>query len=470
MMRKFTSFSLVAVLIFSTFFTIVSTYAQSNVSVLGFDSPGSVGGDWEMLYTFPNGGTFSTKSYLENNGFVVDLYSQAFESKPLTLDNLVVYDVIVLSNWIFDDPAMLVYESLFASYVHQGGGLVFTGQAGFPSSQLDEMLGFHFIETPWSYYVDAQITNFNHPVFEGLTELPKAGGVFVDWDTLIAEEPLPQDAQVLARTTGTGGYYDPDGVIALLAFQSGMGRVVVGPWDGMMRPYGPTSVNSWNVISEPIQENVLLINAINWVAQKHQTVSFYPPYDDAMSGSFGKTSGRVGPTYASYDASFDSATGEVLINCRSLSVLGAIGANAEAWFGDSWVCSKTGTYKLTITWDWKLDVAYYALPGHVSIDATIKSSIFDMDTGLLQADESEKLLKIKEKTLDITYYTEMGISQIELYVTLTDGSTYGWDSSLVAKTKAANVFGPGAELPGGAYSEITLDGKLLSVIVEPFTG
>jgi hypothetical protein len=59
---------------------------------------------------------------------------------------------------------------------------------------------------------------------------------------------------------------DRSNVIALIAFQYGQGKVVAGPLDGMDRPYGPTAVDGFNVISEPVVENKLLVNAINWVA------------------------------------------------------------------------------------------------------------------------------------------------------------------------------------------------------------
>ena len=102
---------------------------------------------------------------------------------------------------------------------------------------------------------------------EGIIELPKAGGVFIDWYTLIDETPLPSGTAVLARTIGSGGPYDPIDRIAMIAFQYGAGKVIVGPWDGLVRPYGPTAVDPWNVIAEPVIENKLLINAINWVSQ-----------------------------------------------------------------------------------------------------------------------------------------------------------------------------------------------------------
>ena len=96
---------------------------------------------------------------------------------------------------------------------------------------------------------------------QGISELPKAGGVFVDWDNVIAETPLPSNVAILARTT------DPSNRIALIAFQYGNGRVVAGPSDGLLRPYGPTGVDSWSPTSQPVTENKLLINAINWVAR-----------------------------------------------------------------------------------------------------------------------------------------------------------------------------------------------------------
>jgi hypothetical protein len=240
--------------------------------VLGMDWSYPPGSPWKRPFSFPDGTTFTLKGFLEKHGFTVDISSDAFGNNPITLNGLLAYDAIVLPQVFFDVSGNLAYESLFAQYANQGGGLVFLGQAAVPQWTLDEQLGFHFVEIQWwNYYVDARITDPSHPIMSGISELPKAGGVFVDWDTLIADSPLPPNTAVLARSVGSGGMYAPDNVIALIAFQHGQGKVVAGPSDGMIRPYGPTAVDGFDVVSEPVIENKLLINAIDWVARQAPT-------------------------------------------------------------------------------------------------------------------------------------------------------------------------------------------------------
>ncbi|MEM3698073.1 MAG: G1 family glutamic endopeptidase [Candidatus Bathyarchaeia archaeon] len=255
----------------------ISIEQKTKILGMEFYIPGS----WERSFSFPNGTTFTLKSFLEKHGFDVDISSEVF-SGTITLDGLLAYDAVILPQVFFDVPGNVAYESLFEQYANQGGGLIFLGQAAVPEWTLDEQLGFHFVTIQaWSYYVDARITDTSHPIMFGITELPKAGGVFVDWDTLIADSPLPPNTAVLARSVGSGGTYDPDNVIALIAFQHGLGRVVAGPLDGMIRPYGPTTVDGWDVVSEPVIENKLLINAIKWVAR---SVVNQPPLKPTING------------------------------------------------------------------------------------------------------------------------------------------------------------------------------------------
>jgi len=271
-MKKIMSLIIIGLLCLSTFsmFTLKVEASEETRVLAIFTDPAT---HIDRVWSFPNGTTFTFRGWLQGKGFSVSTVTEAFPAGEITLPGLQDFQAILLFGDFFIDPANTVYINTILDYVSLGGGLVLFGQHSHPAITFDEALGFHWIGSapgpvdPWSYYVDASITDYSHPVMQGITELPKAGGVFIDWDALIDETPLPSGTAVLARTIGSGGPYDPIDRIALIAFQYGDGRVVVGPWDGLARPYGPTAVNPWDVIAEPVVENKLLINAINWVSQ-----------------------------------------------------------------------------------------------------------------------------------------------------------------------------------------------------------
>jgi N-acetylneuraminic acid mutarotase len=240
-------------------------------------------GGIDVQYHLPDGTTFTYRGWLQSKGYSVSTDSEVFPNGVVTLAQLQDFQAIILDDWFLANPASSVYVSLIVDYVSQGGGLIILGEYGDPQMTLDEALGFHWIENPWSFAVDAAPTDTTHPVMQGITEMPKSGGMFVDWDALIAESPLPSNTAILARTTGSGGYYDPSNIIALIAFEFGNGRVISGPGSGLMRPYAATSVNGMDVIGNPITENKLLINALSWVtaqAQPDFKISASPKIDD----------------------------------------------------------------------------------------------------------------------------------------------------------------------------------------------
>jgi hypothetical protein len=226
----------------------ITVVGQSAIAkrILIVNNAGTFGPSWYL----PDGTPFTLMSFLRDKGFLVDVWTDISNGRALSLD--------ILPSWFFDVQDNLQYQNALLDYVNQGGGLLFAGQSGFAQT-LDGSLGFKYVD---GGFVDASIVDFSHPIMQGISELPKAGGVFVDWDNVIAETPLPPDVAILARTTGPGNR------IALIAFQHGNGRVVAGPSDGLLRPYGPTGVDSWSPTSQPVIENELLINAINWVARQ----------------------------------------------------------------------------------------------------------------------------------------------------------------------------------------------------------
>ena len=246
----------------------------------------------DQAWTFPDGTTFTFRGWLQSKGYSVSTVSEAFPTGEITLSGLQEFQALLVFGDFFADPANIPYTDTVLTYLNLGGGLILFGQGSHPAITFDEALGFRWSGSapgpvdPWSFYVDASITDYSHPVMQGITELPKAGGVFVDWDTLIDETPLPSGTAVLARTIGSGGPYDPIDRIALIAFQYGAGRVVVGPWDGLARPYGPTAVNPWDVISEPVVENKLLPNAINWVARSVRALIVNAKWQDVPSAYY----------------------------------------------------------------------------------------------------------------------------------------------------------------------------------------
>jgi uncharacterized membrane protein len=252
----------------------ISVTELAEKSILIVNSPGTFGETWYL----PDGTPFTLMSFLQGKGFPVDVWTDISNGRALSLDILSSYDAVILPSWFFDTPDNLQYQNALLDYVSQGGGLLFAGQSGFAQT-LDGSLGFKYVD---GGFVDATIVDSSHPVMQGISELPKAGGVFVDWDNVIADSPLPSNVAILARTT------DSSNRIALIAFQYGNGRVVAGPSDGLLRPYGPTGVDSWDVISEPIIENRLLINAINWVARAR--ISWEYVFKDPKRGTMLKIS------------------------------------------------------------------------------------------------------------------------------------------------------------------------------------
>jgi len=224
-----------------------------------------VAGGIDREWTFPNGGTFTFRSWLQSKGYSVFTEGEAFPDGIVTLSRLQAFSAILLYANVLGQPGNNVYDTVITDYVNRGGGLIIPTNYDDPAITIDDAFGFSWIADPWSFLVDAGITDPTHPIMQGITELPKAAGVFLDWDALINETPLPPGTAVLARST----WYPLD-KIALMAFEYGAGKVVVGPADGLMRPYGPTNMDWWDVIAEPAIENKLLLNAINWAARSLQ--------------------------------------------------------------------------------------------------------------------------------------------------------------------------------------------------------
>jgi hypothetical protein len=228
--------------------------------ILFVNTPGTTLETWYL----PNSSSFSLISFLTGKGYIVDVWTNISGGQALTLNILSSYDAVILPSWFFDTQANLQYQTALLDYVEQGGGLLFAGQSGLANT-LDASLGFKFAD---GGFVDANIVSDAHLIMQGISQLPKAGGVFVDFDNVISDTPLPSGVAILARTTGDR--------IALIAFTAGKGRVVAGPMDGLIRPYGPTSVDSWSVTSEPVVENKLLVNAMKWLANPSPSLSLTP--------------------------------------------------------------------------------------------------------------------------------------------------------------------------------------------------
>ena len=228
--------------------------------ILFVNNPGTFAETWYL----PNSSSFTLMSFLTAKGYIVDVWTNISGGQALTLNILSSYDAVLLPSWMFDTPGNLQYQTALLDYVEQGGGLLFAGQSGLANT-LDASLGFKFVD---GGFVDANIVSYAHPIMQGISQLPKAGGVFVDFDNVISDTPLPSGVAILARTTGDR--------IALIAFTAGKGRVVAGPMDGLIRPYGPTSVDSWSVTSEPVVENKLLVNIMKWLANPSPSLSLTP--------------------------------------------------------------------------------------------------------------------------------------------------------------------------------------------------
>jgi len=242
--------------------------------ILFVNTPGTFE-TWQTWY-LPNSSSFTLMSFFTGKGYIVDVWTNVSSGQALTLNILSSYDAVLLPSWFFDTPANLQYQTALLDYVEQGGGLLFAGQSGLANT-LDASLGFKFADD--GSFVDANIVSYAHPIMQGISQLPKAGGVFVDFDDVISDTPLPSGVAILARTT--------DDRIALIAFTAGKGRVVAGPMDGLIRPYGPTSVDSWSVTSEPVVENKLLVNAMKWLANPSPSLSLTPNTGFAATTAMG---------------------------------------------------------------------------------------------------------------------------------------------------------------------------------------
>lgn len=220
-------------------------------------------GPWVSLdrpLRFPDGTTWTIRDWYASHGITQVDSLDRFQGGPLTLADLEPYQAIILAPTDLRDHDLIAYQEVIEEYVRAGGGLVFLEHGAFLEwSILDDLLGFQW--APGGYH-HAYITDFSHPIMTGIDELPRAGGVFVDWDDCVADSPLPPGTAILARG-------DPEPHYAcLIAFQHGAGRVVAGPGDGLWRPYEPTAVDPWDVIGYPIKENLLQLNALAWVARR----------------------------------------------------------------------------------------------------------------------------------------------------------------------------------------------------------
>jgi hypothetical protein len=208
---------------------------------------------------FPDGGNWTLRGWYESRGVTTVDSMEQFMGTGFTLADLSAYSVVFVCPFVLREMGLEEYQPVFEEYARLGGGLVLFGQVGqLPGLDIDERLGFSWLYSGHTYR-HARITDTAHPVMQGISDLPRAGGVFLDYDNTIAEMPLPVGARVLAREL----YLKR---IALLAFEHGAGRVVAGPYDGLMRPYAPTAINPWDVTTAPISENELQLNAIRWVS------------------------------------------------------------------------------------------------------------------------------------------------------------------------------------------------------------
>lgn len=191
----------------------------------------------------------------------------------VTAERLLRYPVIMLSTYYIahnESSELGNCQEVFAEYVRLGGGLLIGAQNGnYANVKLDDFFGFRWLGDVQS---KAFITDPAHQVMTNIEKLPEGGqrwgGYFVFWDTPIAPSPLPANTSSLARVGSPPG--NPSTPLALIAFSFGDGRVVVGPHDGLFRPYEPSDIDPWTVIGGcgPVKENKLLLNALAWLAER----------------------------------------------------------------------------------------------------------------------------------------------------------------------------------------------------------
>jgi hypothetical protein len=226
--------------------------------------------DLDRSRTFWGGELWTVRGWFESRGMQVDGMDRF--AGGLTLQDLQAYDAVIVCPVHLGLYGLYGHQGVFEDYVTQGGGLIILGQGGTdPAVTLDQQFGFWW---RCGWYLQATMTDSDHPVLVNIDALPRAGGAFLDWDDYAELSPLPAGAEILATTHHNPYYYYCPGVpagekVALMAFEHGAGGVVVGPWDGMVRPWGPTSINYMDVEAYPEDaiENLLLLNSLAWVAR-----------------------------------------------------------------------------------------------------------------------------------------------------------------------------------------------------------
>jgi len=221
-----------------------------------------------------------------------------------------------------------------------------------------------------------------------------------------------------------------------------------------------------------------------WRAQIHIETSLYftPPYDESKSSHGGNVWGlpvpgrnpKRGSGGADYSAAHDSSTGEALLH---VDVVGAgmamANAIANAWFGDSWTCSVTGTYEIAFTWDYELEVAHRAILASAYLEAEALGDVLDLSTGIREG-KKETIYQDEWKYYKIIGewddYSETGEKRVVLSMFLTEGHTYCWYGVLEATAKVHILMTPalsgGIDPGGAAFASLDMTATLSHVTVE----
>jgi hypothetical protein len=200
---------------------------------------------------------YTTADYLYDLGFTVTL-----TDKPLTDYHLERFSLIIVSG-----PSLDFSEeelNRISYYVSSGGSLLMTVDTEFyyNSTQINDVASLFDIEFGGRFQADnAWIVNKDTPIgsqiLQGITEPPiHTYGRFVALDGV----PLiyPDSATVLIKFDGINHnnkvhYSD---IAALIALEFGAGKILAGPYDGVMQPWIPADTDN---------QNPIFLNAISWL-------------------------------------------------------------------------------------------------------------------------------------------------------------------------------------------------------------
>ena len=220
---------------------------------------GSIAGDgWpHMGYDW----YYTTSDYLRDLGFTV-----ISTDEPLTNYNLEYISLIIEGRPDIDFSQEEL--NLIRSFVSTGGSLLMTVnmQLHHNDTQINDVASLFDIDFGGDFRgINAWIVNEDTPIgsqiLQGISEPPKcSNSIGFSWFVCYDGVPItyPDSATVLIKFDGrdsvdNNNYSD---IAALIALEFGEGKILAGPYNGVMQPWIPANTDN---------QNPIFLNAISWL-------------------------------------------------------------------------------------------------------------------------------------------------------------------------------------------------------------